>query len=280
MIKFDRFQKIGLGEIFRNNLKGESGFVIGRADKRYTLWSYARNCNEDGVVVLEIQYMQVLSPNRDKVVAKYPNTFICDELRAKAKKLSVVVSKPAVVAEPVERKPKTVADYKSLPFGKYSGVSFKEINDASYWAYLANRSCIWKDGEDEIDFKPIIEERCYELGCYKMFDRWYAPENENDRPWVKVAREICPLIEDGEPFSFVAEKNDYAFWYGIDIRFKEELCYEFYTYYGGGRFLKVADKKGNMKNKRPKGKKIEVLEYELLYDSRKPYVLVSKFNLV
>ena len=281
MIQFDKVQRAGLGEIFRNNLVSDMGFVIGRANSRYTLWRYMREAKEDGSVYLNIQYLQVLSPNKDKVLQRFPGVFICEELRAGMGKEIKVVIKAAVKSAPAPAKaPKTLADYESLPFGKYGGVSFKEVNDASYWAYLANRSCVWQDGDSEIDFRPIIEERCYELGCYKMFDRWYAPAHENDRPWVKVAREILPLIEDGDPFSFVAEKNDYNFWYGIDIQFKDEFKYEFYTYYGGGRFLKVADKKGNMKNKRTKGKKIEVLEYEVLYDAKKPYVLVSKFNLV
>ena len=280
MMVFNRVERAVLAEILLRELVDEFGFVIGKAEKRYTLWKYAKEDN-NGRNCVRIEYMHVLSPDRIKVESRFPGIFICEELRGTS---TLKIEKPAKAAanNAPAKAPKTLMDYICMPFGKFTGIPFNEITDASYWAYLANQGeCWWKDGEDEIDFMPLVIENCMKRGCFKMFGRWYTPENENDRPWMKVARNILPKIEKGEEFSFVAEANKSSFWYGIDIRFKVEDTYYFRTYYGGGEFLVITDKKGKRVNKRTKGKTIIIKEYHLEKDSYngKDYVLVDKFEL-
>ena len=282
MMVFNSLERACLAEILLKELVDDFGFVIGRAEKRYTLWQYYKE-NNDGRECVRVKYMHVLSPERYRVEHKFPGVFICDQLRGKA---DVVIEKndkkhasntPVAPAKPT----KTLADYLSLPFGQFKGVPFREVS-ASYWAWLMNsKSYFWDEENAELDFRPIVEENCIKTGCTKMFGRWYAPASDEDRPWVKVAREILPKIEKNEEFSFVPDANKSSFWYGIDIRFKHEDTYYFRTYYGGGEFLVITDKKGNRVNKRTKGKTIIIKEYHLEKDSYtgKDYVLVDKFEL-
>ena len=66
----------GLATILFENLDNDYGFVIGRADKRYTLWKY----NKEGDV-MTIAYVQVLSDKRHRVEQRFPGIYICEELR-------------------------------------------------------------------------------------------------------------------------------------------------------------------------------------------------------
>jgi hypothetical protein len=104
---------------------------------------------------------------------------------------------------------------------------------------------------------------------------------DDEKPWMTTAKQILPHIEKGEAFSFVAHFNGNGFWFGLPVEFREEDKKDVYTYYGSSHFLLVADKKGNKKAKRVKGKTIEVLEYEVNEGADgKPFVLVNKFNII
>lgn len=274
-IRFNAVEKACLSEVLNRELVNDFGFVVGKADKRYTLWKYSRESDNKGVY-LNLSYMHVLSPKRHKVEQRFPGVYICEELRGltgSSKSARIQVSRPP-------QAPKTLADYESLPFGQFKGIPFREVSDASYWCWLANKSCFWQVENVEIDFRPVVEERCQELGCYKMFGRWYAPASSQDRPWVCVARDILPKIERGEEFAFIPDANRLSYWYGIDICFKPEDTYEFYTYYGCGHYLVITDKKGRRVNKRPKGKNLIIKEYTLNQrENGTYYVLVEKFEL-
>ena len=275
MIRFNAVEKACLAEILSEQLAAECGLIIGKADKRYTLWKYRKEEDKKGSYI-EMSYMHVLSPKRNKVEQRFPGVYICEELRGLtggSKSVRVQVKSKASA-------PKTLADYVGLPFGQFRGIPFREVTDASYWCWLANKSCLWNDNGTEIDFRSIVEERCKDLGCTQMFGRWYAPASENDRPWIVIARDILPKIERGEEFSFVPESNACCWWFGIDIIFKPEDTYSFYTYYGCGHYLVVTDKKGNKKNKRAKGKTVLIKEYSLNQkEDGTYYVLVEKFEL-
>lgn len=278
MMVFNNLERACLAEILLKELVDDFGFVIGRTEKRYTLWQYYKE-NNDGRECVRVKYMHVLSPERYRVEHKFPGVFICEQLRGKS---DVVIEKNdnKKYASNAPAKPtKTLADYICLPFGQFKGVPFREVS-ASYWAWLMNsKSYFWEEENAELDFRTIVEENCIKTGCTKMFGRWYAPASDEDRPWVKVAREILPKIEKNEEFSFVPEDNKCGYWYGVEIRFKNEDTYAFRTYYGGGNFLVITDKKGRRVNKRPKGKTITIKEYNLEEREGKYIVNVEKFEL-
>ena len=61
--KFSSVHYFGLATILLDNLNDDYGFVIGRADKRYTLWKYNKQSSE----CITIKYVQVLSDKRSRV---------------------------------------------------------------------------------------------------------------------------------------------------------------------------------------------------------------------
>jgi hypothetical protein len=318
-MKFSSVHYAGLASILFNNLTEEFGFVIGRADKRYTLWKYAK---ENGSMI--ISFVQVLSDKRARVEMRFPGVYICEELRGEHR---IVIngcggrgkSKPASA-------PKTLADFTEMPFGCLHGIKITEANEW-HWVRFANSgNFTWTDAYGtEFDFEPLVMEKLQEFGCKNIAGIWYTPQQlenpklwmylanttedanksveynrmckkhgltqlmgrwfmpvvlDGEKPWMTTARQILPLIEKGEPFSFVAHFNGNSFFFGVPVEFlpedKDAVC----TYYGCTRFLKVTNKKGVKVNKRVKGKTIEVLEYEVLEnDDNKPYVLVKKFNI-
>lgn len=318
-MKFSSVHYAGLASILFNNLTEEFGFVIGRADKRYTLWKYAK---DNGSMI--ISFVQVLSDKRARVEMRFPGVYICEELRGEHR---IVIngcggrgkSKPASA-------PKTLADFTEMPFGCLHGIKISEAG-AGAWVRFANSdNFTWTDAYGtEFDFEPLVMEKLQEFECKNIAGEWYTPQQlenpklwmylanttedanksveynrmckkhgltqlmgrwynpvalEDDKYWVTTARQILPLIEKGEPFSFVAHFNGNSFFFGVPVEFlpedKDAVC----TYYGCTRFLKVTNKKGVKVNKRVKGKTIDVLEYEVLEnDDNKPYVLVKKFDI-
>ena len=319
-MKFSSVHYAGLATILFNNLTEEFGFVIGRADKRYTLWKYAK---ENGSMI--ISFVQVLSDKRARVEMRFPGVYICEELRGEHR---IVIngcggrgkSKPASA-------PKTLADFMEMPFTNLRGINIHEVSPKG-WCNLINynEDLRWTDAwSEEFDFTPLVMEKLAETGCKNIAGEWYTPQQlenpklwmylantttdanksveynrmckkhgltqlmgrwynpvalEDDKYWVTTARQILPLIEKGESFSFVAHFNGNSFFFGVPVEFlpedKDSVC----TYYGCTRFLKVTNKKGVKVNKRVKGKTIEVLEYEVLEnEENKPYVLVKKFNI-
>ena len=321
--KFSSVHYFGLASILLNNLKDEYGFVIGRADKRYTLWKYSRNSADS----ITIAYVQVLSDKRHRVEQRFPEVFICEELRGEHKmtldrngKVGRGKSKPASA-------PKTLADFLNMPFGQFRGVNIKEMADWQ-WCRMANsnQSFKWTDAwGEEFDFEELVMEKlasfdcrqvagewftpsqldnpkkwmylanvetdvdkkaaydaeCMRLGLQQLMGRWFpAIAMDEEKAWMTTARAILPFIEKGEPFSFVAHYNGNGFFFGVPVEFRPEDKSDVYTYYGSAHYLIVTDKKGNRKNKRVKGKTINVTEYEIMTDENdRPFVLVNKFNI-
>lgn len=320
-MKFSSVHYAGLATILLENLTSEYGFVIGRADKRYTLWKYTRENN-----TLTIAYVQVLSDKRSRVELAFPGIYICEELRGEHR--MVISQRAAAKAAKAAAAPKSLADFLEMPFTNLRGINIHEVSPKS-WCNLINynEDLHWTDAYGtEFDFTPLVMEKLAEAGCKNIAGAWYTPEQlenpklwmylanttedanksveynkmckkhglmqlmgrwynpvalEDDKYWVITARQILPLIEKGESFSFVAHFNGNSFFFGVPVEFlpedKDAVC----TYYGCTRFLKVTNKKGVKVNKRVKGKTIEVLEYEVLEnDDNKPYVLVKKFNVL
>ena len=145
----------------------------------------------------------------------------------------------------------------------------KSIANAINWS---------EDDETKEALVPLAKE----LGCIKLMNRWYTGiEMEGEKPWMSTARQILPLIEVGNPFSFIAHYNGNGFWFGLPIEFLPEDKEDVYTYYGSSHFLKVSNKKVVKVNKRVKGKTIEVTEYEIREDNNgNPFVMVLKFNIL
>lgn len=328
-IEMNSVHRAGLSVILFENLINDYGFVIGRADKRYTLWRYER-ADKDGSTRLNIQFTQVLSSDRMKVERRFPNVYICEELRGE-KRLSLTKSNSKSNSKPATA-PKTIWDFEEIPFGELRGIRFGEVQDWSLCKMINNSieydySLKWTDSwGEEFDFEELIVSKLNEMGCKFIAGKWYTPEqldkqtlwmylantnqDENkqkeydamcesfecikllgkwfsctpqtdQKDWQKMGREILPKAEMGLPFSFVAPYNGHSFFCGVRIEFRNEDCGITSTYYGTTRFLKVTNKKGVKVNKRPKGKTIEVSEYEIqTYENGEPYILVTKFNIL
>ena len=304
----------GLSVILFNNLVEDFGFVIGRANKRYTLWKYFKQDNS-----ITLSYIQVLSDKRHIVEQRFPDVFICEELRGEHR---LILNKSKGNSKPA-RAPKTIYDFINIPFGPFNGLKISEL-DSNGWARIANYDDFtWTDAYgEEFNFEELVINKCIETGCKKINEKWYSPtqlENpklwmylantnpsvaeysemcknlglqklmnkwfspivlDDEKPWMKTARQILPLIENGEQFSFVAHFNGNSFFFGIPVNFRPEDKSDIYTYYGSSHFLKVTNKKGIKVNKRVKGKTIEVLDYEIVTNEyNEPSVLVNKFNI-
>lgn len=304
----------GLSVILFNNLVEDFGFVIGRANKRYTLWKYFKQDNS-----ITLSYIQVLSDKRHIVEQRFPDVFICEELRGEHR---LILNKSKGNSKPAGA-PKTIYDFINIPFGPFNGLKISEL-DSTGWARIANYDDFtWTDAYgEEFNFEELVINKCIETGCKKINEKWYSPtqlENpklwmylantnpsvteyseicknlglqklmnkwfspivlDDEKSWMKTARQILPLIENGEQFSFVAHFNGNSFFFGIPVNFRPEDKSDIYTYYGSSHFLKVTNKKGIKVNKRVKGKTIEVLDYEIVTNEyNEPSVLVNKFNI-
>ena len=306
-MKFSSVHYAGLVTILFNNLTEEFGFVIGRADKRYTLWKYAKENNS-----MIISFVQVLSDKRARVEMRFPGVYICEELRGEHR---IVIegrgkggnSKPATA-------PKTLADFMEMPFTNLRGINIREVSPKG-WCNLINynENLHWTDAwGEEFDFTPLVLEKLAETGCKNIAGEWYTPEQienpklwmylanttadsnksveynrmckkhglqmlmgrwynpiamKDEKPWMTTARQILPAIENGDPFSFVPHFNGNDFFFGIPVKFREEDKKDVYTYYGSLHMLYITNKNGVKVAKRTKGKTIEVLEYEVLTDN-------------
>ena len=303
-MKLSSIHRIGLAAILFENLNADFGLVIGRADKRYTLWKY--NKKDDAI---HLAYIQVLSTNRFAVEQRFPEVYICEELRGEHR---LVISKSTSSNNKPASAPKTIFDFIDMPFGDFRGVKISNIT-AKNWCWFANNTIRnngnykWTDSYgEEFDFEELVLKNLNASGCKCINNTWYTPENlanpklwlylantnpdvveyqdmckelnmknfmgrwispisiDGEQSWMTVAREVLPLIAEGKPFSFIAETNANHFYLGIPIDFKDEDKACVCTYYGISNFLKITNKKGEKVNKRVKGKTIEVLEYEIV----------------
>ena len=175
----------GLSVILFDNLKDDFGFVIGRANKRYTLWKYIKE-DRNGVPFMVIKYIQVLSDKRFRVEQRFPDIFICEELRGeKRMELQGFTRSKSGKWKPASA-PKTLSDFMSLPFGQFSGISFREVSDW-YWCNLLNKGydLRWTDAwDEEFDFTELIETQAIEAGCKKFGKIWLTPEQMTDQKRV------------------------------------------------------------------------------------------------
>ena len=315
-MKLSNVHRIGLAAILFENLKDDFGFVIGRADKRYTLWKYRKENN-----AFTLAFVQVLSPNRFVVEQRFPEVYICEELRGEHR---MVINHAGNANNKPATAPKTIFDFLNLPFGDFRGMLISEVNEYQ-WCRLANNGNFkWTDAYgEEFDFEELVLSKLNEFGCRCINNEWYTPKQlenpklwlylantqpevveyqnmcknlgmsklmgrwfspialDGEKYWHTVAREIMPLIAESKPFSFVPEYNANHFYFGIPVDFRPEDKETVSTYYGTSYFLKMTNKKGVKVNKRVKGKTIEVLEYEIVVnDENKPSLLVNKFNIL
>lgn len=268
-----------IGMDLNKSFQEDCGYIIGFGGKRYTLWSYSIRHNKAGERVgIDVFYNHNLGENIEKVGMQYPGVPVCMDLKG----TEFHWSAPSQLSRPV-RTEKSCDELINIPFGKFKGTAISDVHDAGYWAYLANTT----DADDAFTtedgiyhLKPLFEKRAQEEGCVKVNGWWYDENDEKE--WVREALAISRHIENGEPFSFVPNFNGNEFRSGaINIYFKPEDTYEFFTYYGGGRFLVVTDKKGNRKNKRTKGKTITINDYTTTRNENGIIIsiLVNSFDL-
>lgn len=177
MIQMNNVHRAGLAAILFENLNEQFGFVIGRANKRYTLWKYSKS-TRNGVPYIDIKYMQVLSDKLHKVEQRFPGIFICEELRGEHRMILEGYVKTSTGKWKPASAPKTLDDFMSLPFGRFNGVPFREVSDW-YWCKLANseQGLTWTDAwGEEFDFTELVENKCKEFGCQKIGNEWFTSE--------------------------------------------------------------------------------------------------------
>lgn len=311
--------KAGLANVLFDNLKNPFGFVIGRADKRYTLWKYSREND-----TITIAFVHVLSSSRPKIEFQFPGVYVCEELRGEHR--MVIERRAAAKQAAKDAAPKTPFDFTQIPFGEIRGMKVTEADEWAWVRFANSGNFKWTDAYGvEFDFEPLVMQKLEEFGCKKVGEFWNTPtqlENpkrwmylanntlipehkveydamceslgltklmgrwfptialDGEKPWMATARQILPAIENGEAFSFVPHFNGNDFFFGVPVKFREEDKKDVYTYYGSSHMLYITNKKGVKVAKRTKGKTIEVLEYEVLTDSdNNPYVMVNKFSI-
>lgn len=192
-MKINSLHRAGLAEILFENLKGEYGFVIGKANTHYTLWKYIRE-DHDGVPYLTIKYVHILSNKRSRIEMRFPGAYICEELRGEKKMVLEGRARGKNGKIMPASAPKTVDDFMSLPFGQFKGIEFKKVSDW-YWCMLANKneSLTWTDAWDnEFDFTGLVNRKCEELGCKKYDGVWHTQDA------LTNARQICNEINHSE----------------------------------------------------------------------------------
>lgn len=192
----------GLSIILHENLKDEFGLVIGRADKRYTLWKYNKEHTPAGSVI-HVAYVQILSDKRSRVEARFPGIYICEELRGEHR-MAFGKGRSSICKTP--KAPKTIDDFLSLPFGEFRGIPFKEVTNAFYWCKLANNGCVWTDAYGvEFDFRSIVEERCSELGCRNIAGEWFTEDYFNSESRVCWRATNAENLEQRAAFAEIAK---------------------------------------------------------------------------
>lgn len=191
-MKINSLHRAGLAEILFENLKGEYGFVVGKANTHYTLWKYYRE-DRDGVPYLAIEYLHILSNRRSRVEMNFPGVYICEELRGEKKMVLEGQTRGKNGRLMPASAPKKVDDFMSLPFGQFKGIEFRKVSDW-YWCMLANSgSCTWTDAWDnEFDFTDMVTRKCEEFGCKKYDGVWYTQDK------LANARQICNEINHSE----------------------------------------------------------------------------------
>ena len=96
-MKISSIHYAGLANVLFENLKNPFGFVIGRADKRYTLWKYSREND-----TITIAFVHVLSSSRPKIEFQFPGVYVCEELRGEHR---MVIERRAVAKDAAPKTP-------------------------------------------------------------------------------------------------------------------------------------------------------------------------------
>lgn len=184
--KFSSVHYFGLATILLDNLNDDYGFVIGRADKRYTLWKY----NKQSADCITIKYVQVLSDKRHRVEQRFPEVFICEELRGEHRNMTLDRRGSSKSSGKPASAPKTLADFIDIPFGTFRGMKMTAMSDWQ-WCKMANYadSFKWTDAwGEEFDFEPLVLERLAELGCEKVAGEWFTEAQlDNPKLWMYLA---------------------------------------------------------------------------------------------
>ena len=181
-MKFSTVHYLGLAAILFENLTDNCGLVIGRADKRYTLWKYSKE-NDN----MAIKFIQILSSDRRKVELRFPGVYICEELRGEHR--MILKNKSKNINSRPANAPKTIMDFIDMPFGEFRGIKITNITPKQ-WCRIANYGNFkWTDAYgEEFDFTELIINKCKEFGCGEVAGKWYTEENlNNTNLWIYKA---------------------------------------------------------------------------------------------
>ena len=184
-MKISSIHYAGLANILFENLKNPFGFVIGRADQRYTLWKYSRDND-----TITIAFVHVLSSSRTKIEFQFPGIYICEELRGEHRMIfERRAAKAAAKQAAKDAAPKTPFDFTQIPFGEIRGMKITEANEW-HWVRFANSNNFkWTDAYGtEFDFEPLVMEKLNEFGCKNIAGIWYTPQQiDNPKLWMYLA---------------------------------------------------------------------------------------------
>lgn len=184
-MKISSIHYAGLANVLFENLKNPFGFVIGRADKRYTLWKYSRENDS-----ITIAFVHVLSSSRPKIEFQFPGVYVCEELRGEHRMaFERRAAKAAAKQAAKDAAPKTPFDFTQIPFGEIRGMKITEANEW-HWVRFANSGNFkWTDAYGiEFDFEPLVMQKLEEFGCKKVGEFWNTPTQlENPKRWMYLA---------------------------------------------------------------------------------------------
>lgn len=183
-MKLSSVHYAGLAAILFENLVEDYGFVIGRADKRYTLWKYMK---EDGIMT--VAFVSVLSDKRSRVEMRFPGVYICEELRGEHR---IVIERRGKGKSKPATAPKTLDDFIEMPFTTLRGMKISEVT-AYRWCNLANNypehELKWTDAYGQVfDFSELVMNKLQECECKNIAGLWYTPEQlDNPKLWMYLA---------------------------------------------------------------------------------------------
>lgn len=158
-----------------NKLKNNAvnkGYIIGKANKMYTLYTYdISNIFDDKLVretLVTFKFNKILSKNIDKVKALYPNSEICETLHC-----NFTISKGDGLTEKrIQSK-----TYNFFKYGKYTSMEFDICRDLPYMCwYYNNTNFDTMDHGDE--FKTYLVKRLNEMNAIGYMGNYYSEYND------------------------------------------------------------------------------------------------------
>lgn len=229
--------------------------VIGFAGKYYTLWEVTSSTTDLGngkhYITKSYTYLQNISFDKEKVLARYPNTEIDEELRGRTKSFKI--------------RREYWDNVDTFRFGKYFGQKITDVNDVDYTAWY------WGNISDE--HRDYVSQFLYDNG-YEIrnntYTNYYGEVITSEylvTPDViaeelaaeEKQKEVIKKLQNNEVLTINPESNidSDGIWVGdANVLYKFPGVAEYY-YQGFAYYLPVL----NGKSKRIKNKNVEIDKY-------------------